>query len=232
MASIEAIIKHMISKNNHNIHIAFPAVVIGTGKIKDGLVDVQPIVNYQNPLSKETVNFPKLFNIRLMFPSTQNSSICFPVSQGDFVEVVIQSVDVLNFVHGNTELHDPDLPAFGNLSNAVAFAGFSPFQDSCLNPDNYSNDFDSDDLNIVHNKNTSNEVNIALKKDGDIKITTKGSVNIEARDVVLDAQSIDAKSANIKTQGDILLGGKSLKAFMNLHTHIDSTGSVTTPPQG
>ena len=63
--STEAIVRHMITQNNHNINIAFPAVVVNTDNILDGLVDVQPLVNFQNPLTFETEINPVLYGIVL-----------------------------------------------------------------------------------------------------------------------------------------------------------------------
>lgn len=185
--SIEALIRHMIKQNNHNINISFPAVVINTDNLKDGFIDVQPIVRYTNPLTREPVDYPPLYNIRVVFPSNQTSSICFPVNQGDFVDLVIQSVDVQKFINGNAEVHSPSLLSFGNLANVIAFVGFTPYQQSCFNPMNYKNDFDNQDLNIVHNKNTDNEIVFKLTSDGDLKVLNAKKVSYECEEFEVNA---------------------------------------------
>lgn len=213
----------MISQNNHNLNLAFPAVVINTDKLQDGVIDVQPIVNYMNPINRATTPFPKLYGISVVFPSTQNSSICFPVSQGDFVQVLVQSVDIQSYVNGEDEPHDPFMLSHGNLANAVAIVGFNPYQYSVFNANNYKNDFDLNDLNIFHNKNTDNECSVSMSKDGEV--TIKSPIK-----VVIDSPNIDAKNANISTMGDVDIMGMSVKQFMLTHTHIDSQGSPTTAP--
>ena len=184
---IESIVKYLIRQNNHDINISFPAVVIGTDNLKDGLVDVQPIVNYSNPLTEETIEYPILYNVSLIFPSSKNSTICFPVQQGDFVSLLIQSVDIKNFVNGNTEVHDPLMLSHGNLSNVVAIVGFTPYQQSAFNPNNYNNDFNNQDLNIVHNKNTDNEAIISINTDGDISLKSPTKVVVDCKEFEVNA---------------------------------------------
>ena len=230
--NVDAIVKYWVNKNNQNIKIAFPAVVVGVENLSDGLIDVQPIVDFINPETSESVSYPTLYDIRVVFPSTKNSTICFPVNQGDFVDLIVQSVDIQKFVNGNEEQHSPSFLSYNNLANVVAFVGFSPFQHSCFNANNYKNEFDNQDLNIVHNKNTGNEVSIHLKTDGDITIKSPTRVVVEAKEVELLSDKVNANSAVIDTQGDVMIGGRSVKQFMATHTHIGNQGSPTSPPQG
>ena len=90
-------------------------------------------------------------------------------------------------------------------------------QDSCFNANNYSTDFDLNDLNIVHNKNTANEASIKIRQNGEINITSKSNVEING--------------VTLTPDGDILIKGKSLFNHMTTHTHIGNLGAPTTPPQ-
>ena len=214
---IDSLIKHMISINNYNFKFAIPAIVVGVSNLKDGLIDVLPIVNSVNHLTWETTEHNTLYDIPVVFPSTSNSSICFPVNQGDTVELILQSSDIIRFRDGNKEQHDPSQLGYNNLANCIALVGFVPFQESCFNPNNYKNDFDNQDLNIVHNKNSGNEANIVIKSDGSINI--------------LSNNKVDINGVTITADGDITVDNKSLRQFMLSHTHIDSQGASTTPPQ-
>ncbi len=185
--SLDAVIKNWVKQNNNNLKIAFPAVVVGVESLSDGLIDVQPLVNHINTVNSQTVKYPILHDIPIIFPSTKNSTICFPVSQGDFVELVVQSVDIQRFVNGDGEPHSPSLFSFNNLSNTVAFVGFSPFQHSCFNSNNYKKDFNNQDLNIVHNKNTENEITFKLTVDGDLKVLNAKKVSYECEDFEVNA---------------------------------------------
>lgn len=185
--NIDAVVKYWVGKNNQNIKIAFPAVVIGVDKLSDGLIDVQPIVDFMNSTTSESVSYPTLYDIRVVFPSTINSTICFPVNQGDFVDLIVQSVDIQKFVNGNEEQHSPSFSSYNNLANVVAFVGFSPFQHSCFNANNYKNEFDNQDLNIVHNKNTKDEITFKLTAEGDLKVLNAKKVSFECENFEVNA---------------------------------------------
>lgn len=228
--TIESLVRHMISQNNHNMNISFPAVIINADNLKDGFIDVQPLVNYQNPLSSDTAVYPALYDIPIIFPSTKNSTICIPVNQGDFVEILVQSVDIQKFIYGNKEVHDPDFLSYGNLANVVAIVGFTPYQESCFNPNNYKNEFDNQDLNIVHNKNTDNEAIISINTNGDITLKSPTKVMVESKEVEVIADRVEANNAVISTQNDVEIDGRSVKDFMDTHTHIGNMGSPTSPP--
>ena len=220
----------MIKTNNNDINISFPAVVVNTDKIVDGIVDVQPIVRFLNPLSLETVEYPVLLDVSLVMPSTKTSTFSLPVQQGDFVTILVQTSDVQKFVNGNTDVHDPDFNSFGDLSNVVAIVGFTPYQQSAFNPNNYKNDFNNQNLNIVHNKNTDNEAIISINTDGDISLKSPTKVVVESKVVEVVADNVNVNSATISTQGDIEIQGKSVNEFMLKHTHIGNLGSPTSPP--
>jgi hypothetical protein len=185
--SLELVIKYLINQNNHNINISFPAVVVGVEKLVDGLVDVQPIVSHLDPLTRKATTFPVLYDISLLFPNTSKSTISFPVNQGDYVDLIVQSVDIQRFVDGDEGVHDPDFLSHGNLSNVVALVGFTPYQKSPFNPNNYRNEFNDQDLNIVHNKNTDSEIVFKLTSEGDLKVINAKKVSYECEEFEVTA---------------------------------------------
>lgn len=228
--SLESIIKHMIKLNNHKSNISFPAIVVNTDNLADGFIDVKPLVNNMNSVTGETIEYPPIRNVQVLMPSTKSSSIVFPIKQGDTVDLLFQSVDILSFVNGEKEAHDPFGNGWGNLANVVAIVGFTPYQQSAFNPNNYTNDFNNQDLNIVHNKNTDNEAIISINTDGDITLKSPTKVVVESKVVEVVADSVNANNATITTQGDVEIQGKSVNEFMLKHTHIGNQGSPTSPP--
>lgn len=231
--NLDTVIGFWINKNNQNLKFAFPAKVVGIDKLSDGLIDVQPIVNHTNSTNSEIVTYPVIYDVTIMFPSTRNSTISFPVNQGDYVELIVQTVDIQKFVSGNGDVHDPSFSSYGNLSNVVAQVGFAPYTESCLNPNNYENEFDNQDLNIVHNKKSKNEVSITLRADGEVSIKSPNKVKVDAKDIELLSDRINANNAVLSTEGDVVVGGRSLRQFMeeyDRHIHIDGQGSSTSQP--
>ena len=212
--TVASLIRNMIKENNHNTNISFPAVVVGTDRLEDGLLDVKPVVRYSNSFTGETTDYPILREIPVVTPSTKNSSITFPIIQGDYVELLVQSVDIQKFVNGNGETHDPDIPAYGNLSNVIALVGFTPYQESPFNPNNYSNDFNNQDLNIVHNKNTGLESSVNISASGSILQKSPNAVTVDSPLFDVKSDLLNANNAIITTGGDVVVQGQSLHQFM------------------
>lgn len=221
--TVASLIRNMIKENNHNTNISFPAVVVGTERLEDGFLDVKPVVRYSNSFTGETTDYPILREVPIVTPSTKSSSITFPIIQGDYVELLVQSVDIQKFVNGNGENHDPDIPAYGNLSNVVAMVGFTPYQESPFNPNNYSNDFDNQDLNIVHNKNTGLESSLNISTSGSILQKAPNAVTVDSPLFDVKSDLLNANNAIITTGGDVVVRGQSLNEFM-LKAPIDLKG--------
>ena len=212
--SLEAVIKHMIKLNNHKSNISFPAIVVNTDNLVDGFIDVKPLVNNMNPLTGDTIEYPPIRNVQVLTPSTKSSSITVPVTQGDTVELLFQSVDIVDFVNGNTESHDPYSNGWGNLANVVALVGFTPYQQSAFNPNNYSNDFNNQDLNIVHNKNTGLESSVNISASGSILQKAPNAVTVDSPLFDVKSDLLNANNAIITTGGDVVVQGQSLHQFM------------------
>lgn len=225
--SVEPLIKKIVKDYLVNLTIAIPAKVTSVERLGDGFINAIPLVNSQNTISKITYENPEIRDVRVIFPSTKNSTICFPVSVGDFVELTFQSVSIEKFLNGNIEQHDPNFTGFGNRSDCVARVGFEPFQQSCMNPNNYQNDFDNQNLNIVHNKNTENEVTFSLTTNGEVRVITKSKVILEG------VSELDCGDALVKTNNDVEIKGISVFKNITTHDHAytdDGSPMVTAPP--
>ena len=239
MINQDSFVNKIVKDKLSDIRIAIPARVESVENLKDGFIDVQPIVNFTHKLTKETSQEGIIRRVRVIYPSTKTTSICFPISQGDTVDLVFHSVNLSTFLNGNTSPHDPMFKSLFNRTDCVAYVGFEPYQKSCMNPNNYRNDFDNQDLNIVHNKNTDNEVILELTSEGELKIKSpqkvfveSPEVHVEADNVTVDAQTVDAKNSVVKTSNDVEIKGKSVYQFMTTHTHsgVQSGNSNTAPP--
>ena len=66
--NIESAINNLISINNYSIKTATPAVVVNTDELKDGFIDVLPLVNYTNPYNGSHSSRSVLKHIRVVFP--------------------------------------------------------------------------------------------------------------------------------------------------------------------
>lgn len=228
-------------------------MVYGVDRLKDGLIDVKPLVGKYD-VNFEESEYPVLHGVPVIFPSTATTTICFPISQGDTVLLVFNQHNHSEFINGNKETHVPISQGFLELQNAVAFVGFNNMQDSPFDPNNFKNKLSPTSLNIVHNKKTEREVLISFKDTGDISIISPNQVSLEAKsvevksdnvsvesknvqvkspNVSIDSSQINANNSLVSTDGDVIIKGQSVYTFMSSHTHNytdDGSPMVTTVP--
>lgn len=219
MNQTESMINKIVRSQLSKINISVPARVVGVQELKDGFIDVQPLVNFVNDITRDSHEESVIRRVRVVFPSTTTSTICFPVNQGDEVDLVFQSVNIEKFVDGTNVPHNPTFKSYNNRSDVCAYIGFENYKKSCFNANNYSTDFDNQDLNIVHNKKTPSEVSIKLTQSGEVIIRSSSSVKVEAPEATLDCQVVDAKNAIVKTTGDVEIKGLSVYRNMTQHLH-------------
>ena len=229
----EKLINFLIKNQIRDLNFSIPAVVVGVQRLKEGYVDVKPIVNRINPQTGDTFERTTIKNVRLIFPSNKSSTICFPVKQGDQVRLVFQNCSIQNFLNGNAQPHDPATNAFLNLNDVTAEVGFQTTQESCFDANNYANEFDNTSLNIVHNKNTPQESKIEIKESGDVVVSSNSNIEMKSSVVDIESEAVNTNNAVINVDNDIVIQGISLIQFIRSHTHNykdDGRNMVTAPP--
>lgn len=231
MAQIETMMKNNLFYHLKNMNFSCPAVIVGIQELEDGFVDVQPVVNkLYNTGDVEEYDIIK--RVPVIFPSTKNITISWPLDQGDGVLLEFTDKDIEAYKNGTKEIHDPQSFSILDLGNAVAHVGFNPYQESPLNSNNYTNEFDHKALNFVQNKKTENEIKLSFNTDGSVSLICPAETTIKADSVILDTPRIDARNAIIETNGDMVVKGISFYEFATTHVHggVMSGGSQTSPP--
>ena len=229
----EKLINFLVKNQIRDLNFSIPAIVVGVQRLKQGYVDVKPIVNRINVQTGDTFERTTIKNVRLIFPSNKTSTICFPVKQGDQVRLVFQNCSIQKFLDGNTNPHDPVSNTFLNLNDVTAEVGFQTTQESCFDAKNYSEEFDSTSLNIIHNKNTSQEAKIEIKESGDVIVKTNSNIETKSSSFDIESETVNTNNAVINVDNDIIIQGVSLMQFIRSHTHNykdDGNPMVTAPP--
>lgn len=201
------------------------AIVVGIDNLSKGLIDVQPLVGYYDKTQTEC-NYPVIYNIPFIFPTTSTSSMTMPISIGDGVLLVFSQTTNEMFLNGIKTAHTPDWNKWLSLDHAVAFIGFSTKQESCFNPNNFNNQLNMGDVNLVHNRKSDNEVVISLTQDGKVKVIAPIEVNVTS-------PTVDCGDALVKTQGDVEVKGLSVYKHMTEHDHNytdDGSPMITEKP--
>ncbi len=156
-------IRNSILYQLSTIHTALPGAIVDYDYTKQK-ASIQPLLNKLTP-EGESLAFPILQNVPVVFPRAGGASLTFPVNQGDtclllFIE---RSTDLWRTSGGQVT---PDDNRKFNLSDAVAVMGLFPFTESSQATNN-------DDLLLTY-KNSS----FRIKSSGDIVIETAGTVAI------------------------------------------------------
>jgi len=181
----------------------------------------------------------------VMFPSTNNSIISYPINKGDTVLLVYsqRSIDVW-LASKDTRTVNPDDFSLHDASDAIAIPGLFSFPRAINDPSKHTLTHSTDSLVIKHNVGSAAENQVALESDGSIVISsgsgTKLTLNLDGT-VSLDAPtSLTVTAPNttwvgdINQQGtftsdtDVIGGGISLKT--HLHSGVQSGGSNTGGP--
>lgn len=149
----------IIRKEVGNIHTSIPAIVEEYDVSKLTAV-VKPLIRKRYE-DGDTLAMPRIYNVPIIFPRTNNFSFTFPINKGDQVLLVFseRSLDEYLFLGGEQTPQDPR--AF-DLSDAIAIPGLFPFEQGNLPSNN-------DDVQIAY-KSTS----ITIKANGDIEIGGSG----------------------------------------------------------
>lgn len=199
--------------------------VVGTDNLKDGFIDVLPVTRYLD-YSLNEVEYPTLYNVPIIYPNTSKSSITMPINQGDGVLLVFTQQSNEEYMDSDKEIYTPTSDAWLSLNHAVAFVGFNTRTESKYNPTQFRNRIDTRSVNIVHNINTDKEAIISIAEDGTISLKTDQVIKAESKSVEVvcenikaDCQTIDATSATIKTDGDVVIKGVSVDSYMKSHRH-------------
>ena len=166
-----------------NVHTSFPGVVVAYDA-KTRRATIQPSLRRKLP-SGLYVDFPQLPDVPVVFPSTKNCVIIFPLEKDDEVEVRIceRSLDKWRD-SGGAGIEDSDPRRF-NLMDCYAYPGLQAV-DFCEAPeDGLSIIYKDFKTNVVDDKAVLEFKEIKVETDGkDVKSSWKkhdmtGDVNIK-----------------------------------------------------
>ncbi len=203
-ATPESILKRFVESSIDSLNICTVAKVVNVDDLEDGFITVQPLINN---IGKDfsSVEMPVISYVPVIMPSTKHCGMVFPIEKDDTVLLVFGQHSFEQFKLGASETHDPQDMRRNDLSDAVAYVGFLPTQESVWSPKNNKNEKPKDSVKVFNNLGETNENFIMLNKDGTIDLKSNKEVNV-------DAPRINAKDVVIEGVG-------SVRNFMLTHLH-------------
>lgn len=162
MSTPQDIFRDSVDALISNIHVSMPGIIVDYDASTSSAT-IQPALN-KNYFSG-AIEMPVIENVPVIFPSTSQFSLSFPLSAGDTVLLVFceRSIDLWKSVGG--QLTPNDRRKFA-LSDAVAVPGLSSFNSNFSSRS--STDF------ITQYKGSQ----VRIQENGDIQIKTSGKIAI------------------------------------------------------
>lgn len=136
---------------------------------------VKPFVKPRN-INNEIIDIDPIDNVPVIFPSTKNFNMLFPINKGDGVLLLFAEAGIGNFLNSTSIQEADDLNKF-SLDDCIAIPGLWSFLDTPKTVAN-NNDFYLiyEDAQIHISKST-NEI-IIKNKSGQIKIDLMGNIGM------------------------------------------------------
>lgn len=231
---LEPILKNFFSDKMSEMNFCLPARIENIQNLKQGRVDVKPLY-IPRYLDNTYSELPSIKNVPIVLPSCNESGMVFSPKQGDTVLLVFAQCNIDNFKAGSVEPYSTVFDRSFDINDAIAFAGFSPFNINPINTEKHTKDYELGDVSVFNNLGKDVENKINVKKDGtnsyiasthnfDGEVTTKNKVTMTNDVQLTGTQTVD---------GDIIINGVSLKQFIAAHIHPytdDGNAMLTSPP--
>lgn len=182
-------------------YFCLPCVVLTVrDELRECRVDVQPLIDILYRDGTTEAQSP-ILSVPVVFPSSSTSAFTFEINVGDTVLCVFSQRSLDIFKNGSGTPLPPNDYRKLSIRDAVAIPGLAPFSKSINNPAKRRLTHSTTDAVVAHNIGTANEVEIRLKKSGDIVI------NAPNKNVTVNASSANINVNNTNWDGNITLNG-------------------------
>lgn len=204
--TFESAVKALFDYQMRNVFTAIPAKVMQVEDAGEQRVAVKPLINNVFPDWEDSIEFPTILSVQLMFPSSSTSAITFPINAGDTVLLVFAQSCMDVFKSGDGTTQPPSDYRRFDKRDAIAIPGLFPFGMAINQQSKRTLTHSTDDVVMAHNLGTEAECEIRLKPTGKVEIN--GSQ--------IDISSSTKIGGNLINTGNVTVG-------------VGATGSFTTP---
>lgn len=204
--TFESAVKALFDYQMRNVFTAIPAKVMQVEDAGEQRVAVKPLINNVFPDWEDSIEFPTILSVQLMFPSSSTSAITFPINAGDTVLLVFAQSCIDVFKSGDGTTQPPSDYRRFDKRDAIAIPGLFPFGMAVNQQSKRTLTHSTDDVVVAHNLGTEAECEIRLKPTG--KIEVNGNQ--------IDISSSTKIGGNLINTGSVTVG-------------VGATGSFTTP---
>lgn len=232
LTSFEELLKLSFLNEMAGIYTAIPCRITAIpDNLEDLRIDVQPLIDtlYSDGTSEE---HSQILGVPVVFPAGRVSMLSFPLFVGDTVLCVFsqQSLDNFKVSNGTPEVAS-DFRRM-DARDAIAIPGLVPFPKSLNKPANRAWPHDTADFVVAHNIMTGTEVEIRMKRNGDLIINTEQNVSVNCNNATVTAsQNIDLTAGNsislTAATMSVNVGSTSWTGSINQSGDYSQTGTYT-----
>lgn len=236
------VINGLFESNASRMNTCMPATIVRVREASGAFIDVQPAIHLWSE-DGETLQRAPILNVPVVFPISSTGGLQFELNPGDPILLIFsqRGLDVWKKGKGM-----PEAPIDGRMFDPRdCFAIPSPFPiaSTPAMPSKHTNSHSKNDVVLVHNIGKPNEVEIRLKKNGDVYIKTTGEIKVDASTAVVNATTTINGNTTINGTLNVsqsittptVSATSSLKVQgveMNNHTHggVESGGGTSGGP--
>ena len=200
--SFQEVLFSAIDYQISRVYTSIPGVVLAVHNSLSGMrVDVQPLVNMRNEEGTESLERPATLNVPLQLPLSSLGGLSFPVRKGDQVLLVFSMRGLDVWKSGNGQ---PDMPSDRRQfspRDCVAIPCIYPMSLSPNDPQKRTHSHSPEDVVLVHNIGSGNEVEIRLKPDGGVVINSPNKVTVNCQNAEVNAEdTISMKAEDVAVE--------------------------------
>lgn len=187
--SLSDVMSRHFDYQTSSMYTAIPAIVVSIKNLGEQRIDVQPTVNVRDVEGIVVSERPPILNVPLHMPITKQGGLTYPISTGTSVFLVFSMRGLETWKRSNGyPTTPPDVRKF-DIRDCVAIPGIYPFGEAQNAPSKRSHSHSTDDVVLVHNIGSVNEVEIRLKPNGNVIVNSPTKVEVNCVDAEVNADS-------------------------------------------
>jgi len=217
MSNLYDIIDSHIKRLKSSIHTSIPAVVTKVNTEGDNITTISASIVVNKVYSTGDIyKRPEINNIPLLYPSSSDFSLTFPVKVGDTVLLLFSQEDISTFIfEGNTSSTPNTLRKF-DINDPIAIP--------CVQPVTSNIKAHKDNFQI-----TFNDFKLSVKPSGETSLETSTSVSTNAQNLiesVTERYTVDSSITEV-TSDTVTIGNGSVDIVQYLSDLTDEISKIT-----
>lgn len=180
-----------------DVYTNIPGIILAVKDMGQMVVDVQPTINIRSQEGDENTPRPPILNVPLKMPISNQGGLTYPVAPGQpvWLEFSMRGMEVWKRGNGSPEA-PVDMRTFDPRDCCAS--PIYPFQTSPNQSSKRSLSHSPQDVVLVHNIGTGNEVEIRLKPNGDVFINSPSKITINAEESIeMNSQSVVINTSSL-----------------------------------